>query len=185
MSYEIMVKQGNLLSEENATFVVNASNTTLILGSGVSLAFKRHCGTVLQTEMTNTLQSIDQPLQKGDVIATSSGNAKNFMYALHAAIMDYNDGVKKDQKTPTIETIGTALENIERYLQWYNEERKLPMKLVIPLLGCGVGGLDKKEVITTYKTFFNRYVDYECEVVVYGYDNDDFTLIKSILTQDD
>jgi len=43
MPYSIVIKQGNLLSEE-ADFIVNASNTKLILGSGVSMAFKRHCG---------------------------------------------------------------------------------------------------------------------------------------------
>lgn len=37
MSYSLFVKQGNLLSEEQATFIVNASNTKLILGSGVSM----------------------------------------------------------------------------------------------------------------------------------------------------
>ena len=51
MSYQISIKQGNLLDEENATFIVNASNTRLILGSGVSMAFKRHCGIELQKVM--------------------------------------------------------------------------------------------------------------------------------------
>lgn len=34
MSYQISIKQGDLLKEDNATFIVNASNTRLILGSG-------------------------------------------------------------------------------------------------------------------------------------------------------
>jgi len=76
MPYSIVVKQGNLLSEE-ADFIVNASNTKLILGSGVSMAFKRHCGIELQNEMNSLLNSIDGELAQGDVVATSSGMAGN------------------------------------------------------------------------------------------------------------
>lgn len=72
MSYHITLKQGDLLGEESATFIVNASNTRLILGSGVSMAFNRHCGTELQYEMTSRLGEIGHTLSKGDVIATSS-----------------------------------------------------------------------------------------------------------------
>lgn len=35
MNYKITIKEGNLLAEKDATFIVNASNTTMILGSGV------------------------------------------------------------------------------------------------------------------------------------------------------
>ena len=51
MSYTFTVTQGDLLQEEGTTFIVNASNTRLILGIGVSMAFKEHCGNVLQQEM--------------------------------------------------------------------------------------------------------------------------------------
>jgi hypothetical protein len=55
------------------------------------------------------------------------------------------------------------------------------MKLVLPLMGCGVGGLDKLQVIQLYKIFFGRDVDFECEVVVYGYSDEDYALIKSVV----
>jgi len=58
MGYKCIIKQGNLLNEENATFVVNASNTKLLLGSGVSMAFLRHCGRCLQEEMLQSLIKI-------------------------------------------------------------------------------------------------------------------------------
>ena len=44
MPYTYTIRQGNLLNEEDATFIVNASNTTLILSSGVSGAFRGKCG---------------------------------------------------------------------------------------------------------------------------------------------
>ncbi|MDF1874111.1 macro domain-containing protein [Sulfurimonas sp. SAG-AH-194-I05] len=59
MAYKLSVKQGNLLDEEEATFIVNASNTKLILGSGVSMAFKRHCGHKLQQEIFKSLKNIE------------------------------------------------------------------------------------------------------------------------------
>ena len=112
MSYTCTVTQGNLLDEDPATFIVNASNTTLVLGSGVSAAFRKKCGMKLQQEMFDKLKSLDQALQKGDVVATSSGDASNFKYALHAVVMDYNQGVQRDDKLPSSNTINIILINI-------------------------------------------------------------------------
>jgi len=178
MPYKLSVKQGNLLSEEDATFIVNASNTKLILGSGVSMAFKRHCGNELQQEMLKSLENIEGILNQGDVVATSSAKATNFTYALHVAVMDYNSGVKYNEKSPTLHIIQVALENIENYLKWYWNEKKKLIKLVLPLMGCGVGGLSKVDVINLYSEFFNRNVEFECNVIVYGYDSSDYELIK-------
>ena len=180
MSYICSVKQGNLLQEKEATFIVNASNTRLILGSGVSMAFKKHCGNVLQQEMLEVYQKVDKPIEQGTVFATSVGEATNFKYALHASVMNYNPGTKYAEKIPTLDVINIILENIEGYLNWYNEKTSKPMKLVLPLMGCGVGGLEKKAVVETYKRFFDREVAFDCEVVVYGYSDDDFKLIQSI-----
>jgi len=129
MPYSIKIKQENLLNED-ADFILNASNTKLILGSGVSMAFKRHCGIELQTEMNSVLNSIDSDLVQGDVVATSSGRASNFKYSLHVAVMNYNQGVKHNQKNPTIGIIEKALQNIENYLLWYAKNRSNSMKLV-------------------------------------------------------
>jgi len=180
MPYSIVVKQGNLLNEE-ADFIVNTSNTKLILGSGVSMAFKRHCGIELQTEMNSVLNSIDSDLVQGDVVATSSGEASNFKYSLHVAVMNYNQGVKYNEKNPTIDIIKKALENIENYLLWYAKNKSDTIKLVLPLIGCGVGGLDKADVIELYKNFFTRQVDINCEVVIYGYSIEDYQQIKKLL----
>ncbi|WP_151900463.1 macro domain-containing protein [Sulfurimonas hydrogeniphila] len=184
MPYSIVVKQGNLLNEE-ADFIVNASNTKLILGSGVSMAFKRHCGIELQNEMSSVLISIDSDLEQGDVVATSSGKANNFKYSLHVAIMNYNQGVKYNKKNPTIEIIKKALQNIENYLLWYAKNKSNSMKLVLPLMGCGVGGLDKTDVIKLYKNFFYRDVAFECEVIIYGYNIEDYKKICKIMRIED
>jgi len=181
MSYYCTVKLGNLLKEKNATFIVNASNTRLQLGSGVSSAFRKVCGVVIQVEMLEKYKSLQQKLHKGDVIATSSGKATNFKYALHAAVMDYNTGVRNTDKLPTLDSIHTILQNIEPYLKWYaDNHNNEPMKLVLPLMGCGVGSLNTKEVLEIYKSFFSREVSHQCEVVVYGYSVENYELAKEM-----
>ncbi len=181
MPYTCTVKQGNLLDEESATFIVNASNTTMVLGSGVSAAFREKCGVILQQEMSSKLKSLNQKLQKGDVIATSSGEASNFKYALHAAVMDYNQGTRGKDKFPTIEDIETILINIEPYLQWYSDHHpEETITLVLPLMGCGVGGLDKQKVLESYHDFFQKDVAFNCQVIIYGYSDEDYKLAKEI-----
>ena len=180
MGYICKVKQGNLL-QEDAIFIVNASNTRLVLGSGVSMAFKNHCGSTLQQEMLEIYQKVDKPIEQGTVFATSAGDAKNFKYALHASVMNYNQGTRYAEKIPTLATIQDILENIEGYLEWFSQKSDNPMKLVLPLMGCGVGGLEKEAVIKAYKSFFERVVVFDCEVVVYGYLEEDYELIESIL----
>ncbi len=173
------IKQGNLLAEEDATFIVNASNTKLILGSGVSMSFKHHCGIELQQEMNTQLSNMSGRLEKGDVVATSSAKATNFKYALHVAVMDYNQGVRGSSKLPNIKDIEVGLLNIESYIQWYREKNSTEeIKLVLPLMGCGVGGLNKLTVIDLYKKFCNRDSMKKCDVVVYGYDLNDYELIR-------
>jgi len=179
MAYTLIAREGNLLSEPDATFIVNASNTRLLLGSGVSMAFKRHCGIGLEAEMQQALARIEGGLTPGDVVATSSGEANNFRYALHAAIMNYNRGARS--KKPTLQTIRTALEQIEGYLHWYAQDHNRRIKLVLPLLGCGTGGLDKHDVLGLYRGFFRRPVPFDCDVVVYGFGREDYEAVRGII----
>lgn len=177
MKYNIYVKQGDLIKIEHADFVVNPSNTRFLLGSGVSMAFKRHCGHILQQEMTTTADLKNNIYHPGDVIITSSGNASNFSYALHVAIMNYNQGIRDNDKLPTINVIRTALQNIENILQNFALKKTT---LAIPLMGCGVGGLNKEEVIRVYKVFFSHEITFECDVYIYGYTKKDVHLIENI-----
>jgi O-acetyl-ADP-ribose deacetylase (regulator of RNase III) len=164
--YEITLKQGDLFQEKSADFIVNPSNTALILGSGVSGAFRRVCGDELQKEMSKYA-----PIKQAEVVKTICPNHPEYKYALHVAIMDYSS----DNPSPTYETIKKSLQNIENVIKDYS-----PCKIVLPLMGVGVGGLDKKKVILIYKEFFNKKTDFECEVVIYGYKKEDFKLLKKV-----
>jgi len=96
----------------------------------------------MQIELLEKYKFLQQELYKGDVIATSSGQSINLKYALHAAMIDYNDGIKGIDKLPTLDSIDTILQNIEPYLKWYvDNHNNEPSKLVLPLMGYRVGGL--------------------------------------------
>ena len=167
--YKITVKQGNIFDEKEADFIVNPSNTGLFLGSGVSAAFRINCGNELQTEMEK-----HAPIKQGEVIVTSCPKNPNFKYALHTAVMDYS----KSNPSPAYDTIKTILRNIEKQIK-----AKTPCKMVLPLMGTGVGGLDKEKVIRIYKEFFSRDVNFECDAVIYGYRQDDYKLIRKIFDE--
>ncbi len=166
MPYCIRIGQGDLLEEPSADFIVNPSNTALILGSGVSAAFARACGPQLQQRMTQKRKET-QPLAKGDVVETPPGRCSRFHAVLHACVMDYNPGASETAPTPN--DIEVILNNIESVVSRAARGRDTPVKLVMPLMGTGVGGLDKETVIEIYRRFFSRPVSFACDVVLYGH----------------
>jgi len=102
INYHLKIKQGNLVLAENVDFIVNASNTSLILGCGVSMAFFRHCGHQLQEQMDEVLSEIKATgykLKKGDVVPTKPGKASNFKHALHAMTVDVEKSVYTQAKS--------------------------------------------------------------------------------------
>ena len=182
MGYKLTVKKGNLVTELGATFIVNSSNTKLMLGQGVSGSFHNICGDKLQKEMKYTYSNLSFKLKKGDIVATSAGDAKHFKYILHVVTQDYERGKVISERLPDYKDIFVALKNIESYLKWYyNETQKESIKIVLPLLGCGRGGLDKKTVVGLYKSFFIRDIPFECEVVIYAKNSEDYELINKNL----
>jgi len=141
IKYNPIIKKGNLVFEENVDFIVNASNANLMLGSGVSMSFFRHCGNELQIEMNELLSEIHSSgylLKKGDVVPTKSGKATNFKHTLHAVIIDSNRGVHFTKKRPVINDIKVSLANIQKTIIEYSRiHDKSEIALVLPLLGCG------------------------------------------------
>jgi len=173
MGYELENVKGNIVLFD-ADFIVNASNTKLILGSGVSMAFKRHCGLRLQQEMDNVRKESIQrqtPIQQGDVVATSSCEATNFKYALHAAVINYDKGVSQSASKPSLQVIETILLNTEPYLQWFSEKFGKPSTVAFPYLGCGVGGLNKVDVYGLFESFSQREIPFDATIKLCDYIN--------------
>ncbi|NOR56926.1 MAG: Appr-1-p processing protein [Sulfurimonas sp.] len=167
----IKIKFGNLV-KERATFIVNASNTELTLGSGVSQAFSEHCGGASYQEELYDIKKRVGDLEQGDIVISSSGTATNFKYALHVAVMNYSDS--SESPYPTYMQIQKALNAMTNIVQdkIIHEDIKNP-SLVIPLLGCGVGGLKKEKVFLLIKSVFQK-VDFDLEVIVYLHDKRDY-----------
>lgn len=173
---KVTLKHGNLI-EEQATFIVNASNTELSLGSGVSQAFYESCGA---NDFQQTLYEVKQEylkqhhsIKQGDVLLSNSGRCKNFSYALHAAIMNYTD--EQTSPLPSYEVIQKALTNIVKVIQETQKENLEPLSLVVPLMGTGVGGLDKSKVFMMTKEFFENYTDdFDLDVVIMIHSKQDY-----------
>jgi len=189
VEYIVKCKIGNLVQENDTDFIVNASNTVLMLGSGVSMAFSKHCGNKLQLEMNQLLSEIHETgykLKKGDVVPSSSVGASNFKHALHVAVLDYNSGVNYKDKKPMLCDIDSALHNIEKIIVEYAKlHHRANVSLVMPLIGCGFGGLDKKEVIKLYKDFFsneNQYTKIICQVTICCTNDNDLKLIIDVMS---
>lgn len=165
------IKYGNLV-EENATFIVNASNTELTLGSGVSHAFSEHCGGAEYQQKLYTIKKKLGVIEQGDVILSSSGSATNFKYALHVAVMNYSDSSKPPY--PSYTQIQRALNTIINIVEERVKEENIQNpKLVLPLLGCGVGGLQKEKVFLLIKSAFKQST-VNLEVIIYFHNKEDF-----------
>jgi len=181
MAYHITIKEGNLLDAPALDFIVNPSNTILALGSGVSGAFAAACGPALQKEM-NRKRDHSAPLSKGDVVLTGPGGCKKFRHVLHAAVMDYRPGAA--ETAPSLDDIRTILVNIEPFLADKAAASSGAVTLTLPLMGTGVGGLDKRHVLEIYRGFFRREVDFECEVFLYGHSEADCLLMQRVFGEE-
>lgn len=106
--------------ESNTDVLVNASNTRLELGSGVSGALRRAAGPRLQEAMTRL-----GPIEAGDVAMTGSFRLGAVGAILHAATVSGTDGVVQQALNRCLEI---AADNGFR-------------SITVPGLGTGVGGM--------------------------------------------
>ena len=138
------IKFGDI-SNERGEYVVNPSNTILSLGSGVSGVLKRMCPE-LQNVMWEYINR-NGYLNPGD-IAITPYPCEEFDYVIHAAVMDYRDNAI--QINPDLERI----EKICKKIAFLFKDKDV--KIITPLLGTGVGGLDKVEVYKIMKKYFEN-----------------------------
>jgi O-acetyl-ADP-ribose deacetylase (regulator of RNase III) len=124
-------------------YVVNPSNTILQLGSGVSGVLRRMCPP-LQDEMNKYVKKHGF-LNPGDIIITVYP-CDEYKYTIHAAVMDYRKGAF--QVMPTYERIEKICKNIINSIK--------EGLIITPLLGTGVGGLDKDKVLEIMKSYFQK-----------------------------
>jgi len=148
------------ISKERGEYVVNPSNTVLSLGSGVSGVLKRMCPE-LQNVMWEWLNR-NGFLNPGD-IAITPYPCEEFEYVIHAAIMDYREDAK--EIAPNLKRIEQICEKIAFLFKDKNTT------IITPLLGTGVGGLDKREVYKIMKKYFDKI---KAEVILVVHNKKDY-----------
>ena len=84
----VEVRQGSVTAAE-VDVLVNASNTLLRLGSGVSAAIRRACGPEYQGFLDAELARQGGGLDPGAVVVTHAGTHPRARFVAHVAVMDY------------------------------------------------------------------------------------------------
>ena len=152
------------IANKRGDFIVNPSNTILSLGSGVSEVLKMMCPEL--QEVMNEYVKTNGFLNPGD-IAVTLYPCEEFDYAIHTAVMDYKKEAK--QINPNLERIEKICKNISKFL----DDKEV--KVITPLLGTGVGGLDKKDVFNIMKKYFENL---KAEVILVVHKKSDFELLS-------
>lgn len=136
MALDVVVARGSL-TDGDERVLVNASNTSLDLGTGVSAAISRACGPQFQESIHRQLRERrGGPLLPGEVLVTDAGTNPRARWVAHVAVMDYRGG---GSPAPTLDTIRTGCERL-----WEEVERipdEAPPTVAMVALGAGVGGL--------------------------------------------
>jgi O-acetyl-ADP-ribose deacetylase len=121
-----LLMTGNI-TEISADAIVNASNTRLVLGAGVSGAIREQAGPGLQAEMHAIAKTHN--LLPGDVVITGAHNLKDCRFILHAATA-----------SGSVHAVSQA---VSRSLD-ICRKRKIN-SVAFPALGTGTGALDISE----------------------------------------
>jgi O-acetyl-ADP-ribose deacetylase (regulator of RNase III) len=137
----IEVKPGSL-TDGDASVLVNASNTGLRLGSGVSHAIRLGCGGAdyQKTLFTFLEDELGGELPPGDVCLTDAGSHPRARHVLHAAVMDYREGSPAGR-----EPDATRIEAICQKLWPAVEALGGEQSIAMVALGAGTGGMGLRD----------------------------------------
>lgn len=156
----IHVAQGDI-TDFVGDAIVNAANNHLILGAGVAGAIHRKGGPEIQEECDR-----HGKIRVGEAAITGAGRLP-VRYVIHAAAMG--------DEPATLETVRSAT----RYALRLALEHGLKT-IAFPLLGTGVAGLPRDEVIRVMLEEL-RAADESLEVTLYGYSQADADAIRAQL----
>jgi O-acetyl-ADP-ribose deacetylase (regulator of RNase III) len=132
----IAVVQGSL-TDGHETVLVNASNTNVALGSGVSAAIRSACGPGYQEHIQEAmLDRFHGPMAPGDVLITDAGTHPTAKWVAHVAVMDYRDGFTGSSR-PTPGVIEDGCNKLWPAVEAIGED----VTVAMVALGAGVGQL--------------------------------------------
>lgn len=123
---KVIIKTGNI-THPIAEAVVNASNTSLKLGTGISGAIKALTGPGLQAELDHISSRIN--MDNGDAVITGAHEMKGVRYIIHTASVEGSE-----------DTIRMSIRNSLKIC-----DEKLIKSVSFPALGTGTGSMQMKE----------------------------------------
>ena len=154
---------------QNVDAIVNAANGNMSHGAGVAKAILDKAG---QTELNEACSKYDLPIKDGEVIVTPAFNIKNSKIIIHA--VGPNFGV-----TPrAFKELFNAYYNSLIALKDHNYHT-----ISFPLISSSIfgGALQNavgestKQCIRAYKKFIEDYSDYDIEVKLCAYNDNEYT----------
>src|SRR5262245_1623586 len=116
----IAIERGDITDWE-VDAIVNAANSTLVMGTGVAGAIKRKGGVIIEEEALR-----QGPVEAGEAVLTTGGNLAA-THIIHGAVMG-----------PDLKTDGDLITKTTRAVLVLADEHRLT-SLAVPALGTGVG----------------------------------------------
>src|SRR6185436_7692786 len=102
----------------------------VMLGSGVSAAIRRACGTDFQRHIEQALkEKFGGPMEPGRVLVTDAGAHPRAKWVAHVAVMDFRGG----RTAPTLDTLRTGCEKLWDAIEVLSEH---PVSVAMVALGA-------------------------------------------------
>lgn len=181
---QVAVARGSL-TDGDETLLVNASNTNVALGSGVSAAIRAACGAGYQEHIERALRDVHGgPMEPGQVLITDAGKHPRARWVAHVAVMDYRDGFT-GTSFPTLTTIRDSCKNLLRAVDGLPE----PVTIAMVALGAGTGQLGVRDPT---RIACEELIAYEREhgadskirgVTFYGYQLYEYAAIADVVSR--
>jgi putative ATPase len=139
------------LTEQDTNAIVNAANSSLVLGSGVAGAIRRKGGPSIQMECDNIMNERKKILRNGDVVRTNCGDFKNnnLKYIFHAVGPMYFGGNKGEK-----DDLANTFDNCFKL----SNDEKIE-SISIPPISSGIFGYPKKECAQVFFSCLEKYID--------------------------
>lgn len=132
---QVQLRQGSL-TDGDEDVLVNASNTGLKLGSGVSAAIRRACGAEYQAYLDSELSRHGE-LAQGDAVVTDAGAHPRAKAVIHVAVMDYRGGFSA-RSFPSLAIVTHGARRTWELAETLDLPR---VRIAMVALGAGTGGL--------------------------------------------
>jgi len=132
------------IGDADVDVLVNASNTLLKLGSGVSAAIRQSCGAGFQATLDELLaKEHGGGLEPGAVVMTDAHEHPRAKYVAHVAVMDYRDG-QGHVRNPDHARLETGYRALFEAIEKLPEERP---SVGVVALGAGTGGFGLRNTV--------------------------------------